>query len=129
MNIILISLTAIAIASVSSNKQQSSTATSVAEAVAKPYPLETCLVSGEKLGEMGEPFVFTHEGQEIKLCCKSCKKKFDKDPSAYLKKLEEKKWSSEHSWKLYGNWIVSPPTSSTASPPAPSRPSTTKSPA
>jgi hypothetical protein len=58
---------------------------------AKPYKPDTCIVSDEKLGEMGEPFVFTHEGQEIKLCCKSCKKKFDKDPSAYLKKLEEKK--------------------------------------
>jgi YHS domain-containing protein len=32
-------------------------------------------------------FVFVHEGQEIKLCCKSCKKKFDKDPASYLKKL------------------------------------------
>lgn len=57
----------------------------------KPYKLDTCIVSGEKLGEMGEPFVFTHEGQEIKLCCKSCKKKFDKDPAKHLQKLEEKK--------------------------------------
>lgn len=57
----------------------------------KPYKLDTCIVSDEKLGEMGEPFVFTHEGQEIKLCCKKCKAKFDKDPAKYLKKLEEKK--------------------------------------
>lgn len=57
----------------------------------KPYKPDTCIVSNEKLGEMGEPFVFAHEGQEIKLCCKSCKKKFDKDPAKYLKKLEEKK--------------------------------------
>jgi YHS domain-containing protein len=56
----------------------------------KPYKPDTCIVSDEKLGEMGEPFVFTHEGQEIKLCCKSCKKKFDKDPAKYLKKLEGK---------------------------------------
>lgn len=60
-------------------------------AKAKPYPLATCLVSGEKLGEMGDPVVFTHEGQEIKLCCKSCKPKFDKAPATYLKKLETKK--------------------------------------
>lgn len=57
----------------------------------KPYKLDTCIVSGEKLGEMGEPFVFVHEGQEIKLCCKSCKKKFDKDPAKFLKKLTESK--------------------------------------
>lgn len=53
----------------------------------KPYPLDKCIVSDEKLGEMGKPFVFTHEGQEIKLCCKSCQKDFKKDPAKYLKKL------------------------------------------
>ena len=56
----------------------------------KPYKLDTCLVSDEKLDEMGKPFVFTHEGQEIKLCCKKCKPKFDKDPATYLKKLDAK---------------------------------------
>ena len=53
----------------------------------KPYPLKTCVVSDEKLGEMGEPYVFVHEGQEIKLCCKSCQKDFKKDPAKYLKKV------------------------------------------
>ena len=59
------------------------------DAKAKPYPLTTCIVSGEKLGEMGDPFVFTYNGQEIKLCCKSCKKKFDKEPEKFLKQLAE----------------------------------------
>lgn len=59
-------------------------------AQAKPYPLDTCIVSGEKLGgEHGKPFVFVHEGQEIKLCCKSCQKDFKKDPAHYLKKLQD----------------------------------------
>ena len=57
----------------------------------KPCRPDICMVSGEKPGETGEPFVFVHEGQEIKLCCKSCKKKFDKDPASYLKKLAETK--------------------------------------
>jgi YHS domain-containing protein len=56
---------------------------------AKPYPLKTCMVADEKLGEMGDPFVFVYQGQEIKLCCKSCKKDFDKDPKKFLKKLEK----------------------------------------
>ena len=60
------------------------------EQQAKPYPMDTCVVSGEKLGEMGDPYVFTYEGQEIKLCCKNCLKKFDKDPQTYLKKLDKK---------------------------------------
>ena len=57
---------------------------------AKAYPLDTCLVSGEKLGTMGKPVVITHEGQEIAFCCKSCVPKFEKDPANYLKKLPKK---------------------------------------
>jgi YHS domain-containing protein len=59
----------------------------------KPYPLKYCLVSGEKLGEMGKPFTTNYMGQEIKFCCKDCVKDFNKDPDKFLKKLaeEEKK--------------------------------------
>ena len=38
---------------------------------------------------MGEPFVFMHEGQEIKLCCKSCQKDFKKTPNKFLNKLKK----------------------------------------
>jgi YHS domain-containing protein len=53
---------------------------------AKPKPdlLTTCPVSGETLGEMGKPFTFVYKDQEVKLCCKNCKKKFDKDPEKYM---------------------------------------------
>ena len=55
-----------------------------------PYPVTTCIVSGEKLGgDMGKPYVFIYEGQEVQLCCKSCKKDFDQDPAKYLKALED----------------------------------------
>ena len=51
-----------------------------------PDLLKTCPVSGEKLdGDMGKPFVFAYKGQEVKLCCKSCKKDFDKNPDKYIK--------------------------------------------
>ena len=59
------------------------------ESKAKAYTLKTCLVSDEALDSMGEPYVFTHEGQEIKLCCKSCQKDFKKTPAKFLKKLEK----------------------------------------
>jgi hypothetical protein len=59
----------------------------------KPYPLQTCIVSDEKIGEHGKPYVFTHEGQELKLCCKPCLKDFKKDPAKYLKKLADNKKS------------------------------------
>jgi len=55
----------------------------------KPYTLKTCVVSGEKLGEMGKPYVFDYKGREIKLCCKGCLKDFKKDPAKYIKKIEE----------------------------------------
>ena len=54
---------------------------------AKPYPLKTCLVSGEELGKMGEPFRFTYKGQEIKLCCKGCEKDFLKEPEKFMQKI------------------------------------------
>jgi len=59
----------------------------------KPYKLANCIVSDEKLGDMGKPFVMEYKGQEIKLCCKNCKADFDKDPAKYMKKMaeEEKK--------------------------------------
>jgi len=55
----------------------------------KPYPLDKCVVSDEKLGEHGKPYVFTENGQEIKLCCKDCLKDFKKDKAKYLKKIED----------------------------------------
>ena len=54
-----------------------------------PYPLKTCPVSDEKLGEMGDPAVFVYQGQEIKFCCPNCKKDFLKDPAKYLKKIKD----------------------------------------
>ena len=59
-----------------------------AEVPPAPDNLKTCPVSGEKLdGDMGKPFVFTYKNQEVKLCCKSCKKDFDKDPDKYMAKI------------------------------------------
>ena len=62
---------------------------SVAPAPSKPDKLTTCPVSGEKLGEMAPPYVFTFKGQEVKLCCSGCKKDFYKAPAKYLKKIQD----------------------------------------
>ena len=56
-------------------------------AKAKPYPLKTCIVQDEKLDK--DAYVFVYKGQEIKMCCSSCKEDFDKDPAKFLKKLEK----------------------------------------
>lgn len=55
----------------------------------KPYTLKTCVVTDEKLGEMGDPFVYAYKGREIKFCCKGCLKDFNKEPAKYIKKIEE----------------------------------------
>ena len=60
------------------------------------YPLKTCLVSDEKLGEMGAPYVFKHEGKEVKLCCESCKKDFAKNPAKFMKKLAAAEKKANH---------------------------------
>lgn len=54
---------------------------------AKPYTLETCAATGEKLGDMGEPVVKEYKGQEIKFCCKGCIRKFEKDIDGNLAKV------------------------------------------
>ena len=65
---------------------------SVAPAKPVPYPLTTCIVSGEKLGgDMGDPIVFIYQdkakgiNQEVKFCCPMCKPKFIKEPDKYMK--------------------------------------------
>lgn len=79
------------LAFVSCNKETAevdSNAHTISDAAVKPYPLDVCLVSGEKIGSMGDPIVINHEGQEIKFCCDKCVPKFKKDPEKYLGKLE-----------------------------------------
>jgi Cu+-exporting ATPase len=52
-----------------------------------PYPLEKCLVSGQRLGAHGEPYRLVHEGQEILLCCRGCLAEFQAHADEYLAKL------------------------------------------
>jgi YHS domain-containing protein len=54
----------------------------------KPYPLATCIVSGDKI-DPSVPAV-VHNGQQVKFCCKSCVKKFQGNPEKYLIKLPKK---------------------------------------
>ena len=60
------------------------------EAKGDPYTLDTCIVSGEKLGSMGAPVVKEIAGREYRFCCKGCVGLFEKDAANYQKKLDEK---------------------------------------
>ena len=64
---------------------------SVAEATqeeAAAYPIDFCVVSGEKLGSMGDAIEVTVEGRTVMLCCEMCKTDLMNDPSVYLAKLD-----------------------------------------
>ena len=54
-----------------------------------PDKLMTCPVSGGKLGVMGKAYVMEYNGQEVKLCCRGCKKDFDREPAKFIKKIRE----------------------------------------
>jgi YHS domain-containing protein len=83
-------LLAVLLATLSSNVRADDTNSATATAP-QPDNLKTCPVSGDKLGEMGKPYVFVYQGQEVKLCCPMCKADFDKDPQKYLKKIQDAK--------------------------------------
>ncbi len=55
-----------------------------------PYPLDFCLISGEKFEGSGmTPHAFVYKGQTIQLCCKSCLKDFNKDPKKQMARLAD----------------------------------------
>jgi hypothetical protein len=68
-----------------------STTTVFASPTSEPstYPLSTCIISGETLGDHGEVITREVDGREIRLCCKSCVKDLEKDQTAYLEALDE----------------------------------------
>jgi YHS domain-containing protein len=56
----------------------------IIEAQLADYPAETCPISGQKLGAMGEPYNFVHEGRLVRLCCGGCLDKFNNDPATAM---------------------------------------------
>lgn len=53
------------------------------------YTLDTCPVSGEKLGSKGRPVIREYDGREVRFCCAGCIETFEKDRQAHWKKIDE----------------------------------------
>jgi hypothetical protein len=56
------------------------------------YPLETCVVSDEQLGDDAYNYVHKEAGRPdrlVRFCCAPCVDDFKKDPTAYLKKIDD----------------------------------------
>ena len=72
------------------NTQQNQPPIAAAEEIkSDPYPLDTCPVTGKKLGAMGDPIVKVYDGREVRFCCGGCLKKFEADKAGYWKKIDE----------------------------------------
>jgi YHS domain-containing protein len=54
---------------------------------AKATILSTCIISGEPLGD--DAVSFDAGGRHFRTCCDKCKAKIEKEPAAYIKKLDE----------------------------------------
>lgn len=60
----------------------------VVQAQKDSYPLKVCAVSGEELGSMGEPLDQVVGTRLVRLCCKSCIKQLQSDPTKVLAKVD-----------------------------------------
>ena len=56
----------------------------------RPYPLDTCLVTGNELGSMGDPITRVYGEQVVKFCCSPCVGEFEGDPQRFLALMERK---------------------------------------
>lgn len=70
--------------------RQSEAAKESPKAAVVPYPLDSCIVSDEMLGSMGEPIVKVYDGREVRFCCSGCVKRFEADKAGYLAKIDAK---------------------------------------
>ncbi len=53
-------------------------------------PFETCVVNHDKFSEHSKgPIDVSYNGRTIQVCCKSCVRKFNKDPEKFLKAWDE----------------------------------------
>lgn len=53
------------------------------------YPLDICVVTELGLDSMGGALHYEHDGKTVLFCCEACLSQFQKDPTTYLKKLED----------------------------------------
>lgn len=64
-----------------------------ADQARKSYPLDVCVISGEKLGSMGKPADYVYRvadkpDQLVRFCCAGCEGDFTADPAKAISKIE-----------------------------------------
>ncbi|RNC80998.1 MAG: hypothetical protein ED559_04125 [Phycisphaera sp.] len=63
--------------------------TTDAEPWTDSFSLDTCPVSGGKLGSMGDPVLKVYDGREVRFCCAGCIGKFEADQEGYWKAIDK----------------------------------------
>lgn len=58
--------------------------------VTAPYLLDTCPITGNKLGSMGDPVIEIIDGREVRFCCAGCVDKFKSDKESRFKEIDAK---------------------------------------
>lgn len=58
---------------------------------------QTCPVTGEPLGSMGDPIPVTVQGRTIQVCCQGCVAAVQKNPEKYLKAVDDELARSDSS--------------------------------
>lgn len=61
----------------------------------KVYPLDTCVISGKKLGAMGDPVQLVLDGTLVQLCCDNCTKKATAQASDMAKKVRDAAFAAQ----------------------------------
>ena len=51
------------------------------------YPLNVCVVAGERLGSMGEPYDLVHNNRLVRFCCAGCDEQFYRHPEGHLEAI------------------------------------------
>lgn len=57
-------------------------------ALAALYPLDTCPITGQKLGSMGDPAIEMVEGREVRFCCPPCLPRFEQNLERQMSRLD-----------------------------------------
>ncbi|MBK6767315.1 MAG: hypothetical protein IPG71_13775 [bacterium] len=89
MTRLLLSALLLTILSARGFAEELSASTADMTAAAGKYPLAVCPISGEELGEMGDPVTNVYGGREVTFCCKNCVGTFEKDLAASMKALDK----------------------------------------
>jgi YHS domain-containing protein len=86
--------------------KKSSAHAGAADGPSYPYTLDTCPVSGEKLGSMGDPVVREYDGREVRFCCAGCIDAFESDKAKHWSEIDERTADQQRMHYPLDNCIV-----------------------